>query len=68
MKTKRPIYPAPEYMFNMPPFDELARATILFFQLAPKRELVEDAEILHPLKYRWISFSRFIGEVKNAKS
>ena len=43
-------------------------AAILFFRTAPKNtNLVEDVEILLPVKFRWILLSRFRGEVKNVK-
>ena len=43
-----------------------ARAAILFFFIGPKNtNLVEDVEILLPVKFRWIQFSGFRGEVWN---
>ena len=45
-----------------------ARASI-FFPTDPKNtNLVEDIEILLPVKFRWIRFSGFRGEVENVKS
>ena len=46
-----------------------ARATILFFPIGPKNtNLVEDVEILLPIKFRWIPFSGFRGEVENVSA
>ena len=46
-----------------------ARASILFFPISPKKtNLVEDVEILLPVKFRWILFSGFRGEVKNVSA
>ena len=46
-----------------------ARAAILFFFISPKNtNLVEDIEILLPVKFRWIPFSGFRGEVEYMKS
>ena len=43
-----------------------ARAAILFFLSAQKNtNLVEDVEILLPVKFRWIPLSSFRGEVEN---
>ena len=43
-----------------------ARAAILFFWSAQKTQnLLEDVEILLPVKFRWIPFSGFRGEVEN---
>ena len=43
-----------------------ARAAILFFPIGPKNtNLVEDVKILVPVKFRWIHFSGFWGEVEN---
>ena len=43
-----------------------ARAAVLFFPISPKNtNFVEDFEILLPVKFRWIPFSGFRGEVKN---
>ena len=40
----------------------------LVFQIGPKNtNLVEDVEILLPVKFRWILLSGFRGEVKNVK-
>ena len=41
----------------------------LVFPIGPKNtNLVEDVEILLPVKFRWIPFSRFREEVENVKS
>ena len=46
-----------------------ARAAILFFRSARKNtNLVEDVEILLPVKFRWIPFSGFRGEVENVSA
>ena len=46
-----------------------ARAAILFFPIGPKNtNLVEGVEILLPLKFRWIPFSGFRGEVENVSA
>ena len=46
-----------------------ARAAILFFPIGPKNtNLVEDIEILLPIKFRRIPFSGFWGEVKNVSA
>ena len=40
----------------------------LVFQIGPKNtNLVEDVEFLLPVKFRWILFSGFRGEVENVK-
>ena len=46
-----------------------ARAAILFFRLARKNtNLVENVKILLPVKFRWIPFSGFRGEVVNVSA
>ena len=46
-----------------------ARAAILFFPISPKNtNLVEDIEILLPVKFRWIPLSGFRGEVENVSA
>ena len=41
----------------------------LVFPIGPKNtKLVEDVEILLPVKFRWIPFSSFRGEVKNVSA
>ena len=58
--TQWATYSAPEY--NVPLFDGLAWVAILFFG---SPNLVEDIKILLPVKFRWIPFSGFRGEVKH---
>ena len=46
-----------------------ARAAMLFFRSARKTQnLVEDVEILLSIKFRWIPFSDFRGEVENVSA
>ena len=52
-----------------------ARAAILFFPSPPppppkkkNTNMVEDVDILLPVKFRWIPFSGFIGEVENVSA
>ena len=45
-----------------------ATAAILFFLSAKNTNLVEDVEILLPVKFRWFPFSGFRGEVKNVSA
>ena len=46
-----------------------ARSAILFFPIGPKNtNLVEGFEILLPVKFRWILFSSFRGEVENVSA
>ena len=46
-----------------------ARTAILFFPISPKNtNLVEDVEILLPVKFRWIPFSGFRWEVENVSA
>ena len=65
-EAQRATYRAPEY--NVQPFlRESAREAILFF--GPKNiNLVEDVEILLPVNFRWIPFSRFRREVENVSA
>ena len=50
-------------------FEESARATMLFFPIGPKNtNLVKDVEILLPVKFRYILFSRFKREVENVSA
>ena len=45
------------------------RAAALFFSIGPKNtNLVEDVEILLPVKFRWIPFSGFREEVENVSA
>ena len=46
-----------------------ATAAISVFPIGPKNtNLVEDVEILLPIKFRWIPFSSFRGEVENVSA
>ena len=46
-----------------------ARAAILFFSIGPNNSnLIEDIEILLPVKFRWIPFSGFRDEVENVSA
>ena len=45
-----------------------ARAAILFFRSDKNTNVIEDVEILLPVKFRWIPFSGFREEVENVKS
>ena len=45
-----------------------ARAAILFFRSARNTNLEEDIDILLPIKFRWILFSGFRGEVENVSA
>ena len=46
-----------------------ARAAILFFSIGPKNtNLVEDVEVLLPVKFRWIPISGFRVEVENVSA
>ena len=50
-------------------FEESAKADIFVYLLAQKNtNLVEHVEILLPVKFRWILFSGFRGEVKNVSA
>ena len=44
-------------------FDRSARAVIFIYSSDKKTQLVEDVEILLPVKFLWIPFSSFRGEV-----
>ena len=66
-ETQRATYRAPDY--NVPPFLGISQGGHFCFLIGPKNtNLVEDIEILLPVKFRWISFSGFRGEVENVKS
>ena len=65
-EAQRATYRAPEY--NVPPFWRIGQGG-LFFSIGPKNtNLVEDVEILLPVKFRWIPFSGFRGEVENVSA
>ena len=69
--NKRPKGPhwycAPEY--NVPPFRLIGQRSHLVFPIGPKNtNLVEDVEILFSVKFRWIPFSGFRGEVESVSA
>ena len=66
-EAQRATYRAPEY--NVPPFWRIGQGGHLVFPIGPKNtNLVEDVEILLPVKFRWIPFSGFRGEVENVSA
>ena len=66
-EAKRATYRAPEY--NMPPFWGIGQGRHFCLLIGPKNtNLVEDVEILLPVKFRWIPFRAFRGEVKNVSA
>ena len=66
-EAQRATYRAPEY--NVPPFWRISQGGHLVFPIGPKNtNLVEDIEILLPVKFRWIPFSGFRGEVENVST
>ena len=66
-EAQRATYRAPEY--NMPPFWQIAQAGRPVFAIGPKNtNLVEDVEIFLLVKFRWIPFSGFRGEVENVSA
>ena len=66
-EAKRATYRAPEY--NVAPFWRISQGGYLVFRIDPKNtNLVEDIEILLPVKFRWIPFSSFRGEVENVSA
>ena len=69
-KNKRPKGPHIVHLSTMCHlFDGLARAAILFFRSAQKNtNLVEDVEIFLLVKFHWIPFSGFRGEVENVSA
>ena len=63
-EAQRATYRAPEY--NMPPFWGIGQSGHFCLLIGLKNtNLVEDVEILLPVKFRWILFSGFRGEVEN---
>ena len=63
-ETQRATYCAPEY--NVPPFWGIGQSRHFCLLIGPKNtNLVEDFEILIPIKFLWIPFSGFRGEVEN---
>ena len=66
-EAQRATYRAPE--FNVPPFWQISQGGHLVFPIGQKNtNLVEDLEILLPVKFRWIPFSGFRGEVENVSA
>ena len=66
-EAQRAAYCAPEY--NIPPFWGISQGGHVVFPIGPKNtNLVEDVEILLPVKFRWIPFSGFREEVKNVSA
>ena len=63
-EAKRAIYRALEY--NKPPFLWIGQGGHFCLLICPKNtNLVEEVEILLSVKFRWILFSGFRGEVEN---
>ena len=66
-EAQRATYRAPEY--NVPSFWRIGQGGHLVLPIGPKNtDLVEDVEILLPVKFRWIPFSGFRGEVENVSA
>ena len=66
-EAQRAAYRAPEY--NVPPFWGIGQGGHFCLLIGPKNtNLEEDVEILLPVKFRWIPFSGFRGEVKNVSA
>ena len=66
-EAQRATYRAPEY--NLPPFWGISQGEHFCLLIDPKNtNLVEDVEILLPVKFRWIPFSGFRGEVENVSA
>ena len=67
LRLRWATYCAPEY--NVPPFWRIGQCGHLVFPIGPKNtNLVEDVEILLPVKFCWILFSGFRGEVENGST
>ena len=65
--AQRATYRAPEY--NAPPFWRISQGSHLLFPISPKNtNLVEDVEILLPVKFPWIPFRCFRGQVENVSA
>ena len=63
-EAQRATYRAPEY--NVPPFWRIGKGGHPVFPIGPKNtNLLEDFEIFLLVKFRWIPFSGFRGEVEN---
>ena len=66
-EAQRATYRAPEY--NVPPFWGICQSGHFCLLIGPKNtNSEEDVEILLPVKFRWIPFSGFRGEVKNVSA
>ena len=66
-EAQRATYRAPEY--NVPPFWWICQGGHFCLLISPKNtNLVEDIEILLPVKFLWIPFSGFRGEVENVSA
>ena len=62
-EAQRATYHAPE--FNVPPFWRISQGSHFYLQIRPKnKNLVDDVDILLPVKFRWILFSG-LREVEN---
>ena len=66
-EAQRATYRAPEY--NVPPFGQIRQGRNFCLLIGLKNtNLVEDLEILLPVKFRWIPFSSFREEVENVSA
>ena len=66
-EAQRATYRAPEY--NLPPFWGISQGEHFCWLIGPiNTNLVEDVEILLHVKFRWIPFSGFRGEVENVSA
>ena len=66
-EAQRATYRAPEY--NVPPLWEIGQGGYFCLLIGPKNtNFEEDIEILLPVKFHWIPFSGFRGEVKNVSA
>ena len=66
-EAQRATYRAPEY--NVPRFWGISQGGHFCFLIGPKNtNMVEDIEILLPVKFRAISISGFRGEVENVSA
>ena len=63
-EAQRVTYRAPEY--NVPPFWRIGQGSQFCLLIGQNNtNMVEDVEIMLPVKFHWILFSSFRGEVKN---
>ena len=66
-EAQRATYRAPEY--NVPPFWQIVQGSNFCLFIGPKNTILEeDVEILLPIKFHWIRFSGFRGEVENVSA